>query len=80
MILLFFLRKCNLKLTFSGEMSMAMIRAYDEYGNIVEDYEKQIYDKAIDDFVNALDEVKVCEVYDCVSFYEIEHIAEQLKS
>lgn len=59
---------------------MAMIRAYDEYGNIVEDYEKQIYDKAIDDFVNALDEVKVCEVYDCVSFYEIEHIAEQLKS
>ena len=59
---------------------MPMIRAYDEYGNIIEDYEKQIYDKAIDDFVNALDEVKVCEVYDCVSFYEIEHIAEQLKT
>ena len=41
---------------------------------------REMYCKGIDDFVNALDEVKVCEVYDCVSFYEIEHIAEQLKA
>lgn len=31
-----------------------MIRAYDEYGNIVEDYEKQIYNKAVDDFVKMM--------------------------
>ena len=49
-------------------------------GKWLDEYDKQIRTEAIDDFVNALDEVKVCEVYDCVSFYEIEHIAEQLKS
>lgn len=38
------------------------------------------YNKAIDDFVTMCDEVKVCETYDCVSLYEIEHIAEQLKA
>lgn len=31
-----------------------MIRAYDENGNIVEDYERQIYNKAVDDLMNRL--------------------------
>lgn len=37
------------------------------------------YNKSIDDFVKMCDEVKICEIYDCVSLYDIEHIAEQLK-
>lgn len=31
-----------------------MIRAYDDYGNIIEDYEKSIYNKAIDYFASML--------------------------
>ena len=52
----------------------------DTIRNIHDNVAQEMYCKGIDDFVNALDEVKVCEVYDCVSFYEIEHIAEQLKA
>ena len=38
------------------------------------------YNKAVDDFIKMCDEVKICETYDCVLFYDIEHIAEQLKA
>lgn len=31
-----------------------MIRIYDEYYNIIVDYEKIIYNKAVDDFVERL--------------------------
>ena len=55
-----------------------MIRAYDEYGNIVDlvEWEKKIRSKAIDDFVYA---VKRRFPNDKNGIFHIEKIAEQLK-
>lgn len=59
-----------------------------ELRKIKEDYSKGMqtsyatfmYNKAIDDFVKMCDEVKICDIYDCVSLYDIEHMAERLKA
>ena len=55
-----------------------MIRAYDEYGNIVDlvEWEKKIRSKAIDDFVYT---VKIRFPNDKNGIFHIEKIAEQLK-
>ena len=61
-----------------------MIRAYDEYGNIIDlvEWEKQIRKTAIDDFVNNIkDELNCFEVKNldtCVLFDFINRKAEQL--
>lgn len=56
-----------------------MIRAYDEYGNIIDlvEWEKQIRTKAINDFVKmAYEELLYSE---CLTKIDIDYIAEQLK-
>ena len=56
-----------------------MIRAYDEYRNIIDlvEWEKQIRTKAIDDFVKmAYEELLYNE---CLTKIDIDYIAEQLK-
>lgn len=56
-----------------------MIRAYDEYGNIIDfvEWEKKIRLKAINDFVKmAYDELLYNE---CLTKIDIDYIAEQLK-
>ena len=56
-----------------------MIRAYDEYGNIIDlvEWEKQIRETAIDDFVKmAYDELLYNEH---LTEIDIDYIAEQLK-
>ena len=57
-----------------------MIRAYDEYGNIVDlvEWEKKIRSKAIDDFVNACKSNSLCQTFG-LRQSDIEKIAEQLK-
>lgn len=58
-----------------------MIRAYDEYGNIIEDYEKSIYNKAIDDFVKRIGEEMPCDICDgAEALFYVDEIAEQLKA
>ena len=66
-----------------------MIRAYDEYGNIVDlvEWEKQIRIKAIDDFVKELKarSIKVSTVKShtylkAVGTNEIDKIAQQMKN
>ena len=57
-----------------------MIRAYDEYGNIIDlvEWEKQIRETTIDDFVKmAYDELLYNEH---LSEIDINYIAEQLKA
>ena len=57
-----------------------MIRAYDEYGNIIDlvEWEKQIRETAIDDFVKmAYDELLYNEH---LTEIDINYIAEQLKA
>lgn len=62
-----------------------MIRAYDEYGNIIDlvEWEKQIRETAIDDFVNNIkDELNRFEVKNldtCVLYDLIDRKAEKLK-
>ena len=56
-----------------------MIKAYDEYGNIIDlvEWEKQIRTKVINDFVKmAYDELLYSE---CLTEIDINYIAEQLK-
>lgn len=63
-----------------------MIRAYDEYGNIIEDYEKSIYNKAIDDFADRLKQenketLPTHSGFCKMNFDEVvDEIAEQLKA
>ena len=63
-----------------------MIRAYDEYGNIIDlvEWEKQIRETAIDDFVNNIkDELNRFEVKNldtCVLYDLIDRKAEKLKT
>ena len=62
-----------------------MIRAYDEYGNIIDlvEWEKQIRETAIDDFVNnikeELDRFEVKNLDTCVLYDLIDRKAEKLK-
>ena len=58
-----------------------MIRAYDEYGNIVDlvEWEKHIRATAINDFVNACKEDILCQTFG-LHANGIERIAEQLKA
>ena len=57
-----------------------MIRAYDEYGNIIDlvEWEKKIRSKAIDDFVKMLYEELLYE--DGLTEIDVDYIAEQLKA
>ena len=58
-----------------------MIRADDEYRNAVDfflEWEKQIREKAIDDFVNACKSNTLCQTFG-LRQCDIEEMAEQLK-
>ena len=57
-----------------------MIRAYDEYGNIIDlvEWENHIRATAIDDFLEAIDRADREEPL-ILDMYEIEQIAEHLK-
>ena len=57
-----------------------MIRAYDEYGNIIDlvEWENYIRATAIDDFLEAIDRADREEPL-ILDMYEIEQIAEHLK-
>ena len=57
-----------------------MIRAYDEYGNIIDlvEWENHIRTTAIDDFLEAIDRADREEPL-ILDMYEIEQIAEHLK-
>ena len=56
-----------------------MIRAYDEYGNIIDliEWEKQIRETAIDDFVKMAYEELIYSEH--LTDIDIDYIAEQLK-
>ena len=59
-----------------------MIRADDEYRNAVDfflEWEKQIREKTIDDFVNACKSNTLCQTFG-LRQCDIEEIAEQLKA
>ena len=58
-----------------------MIRAYDEYGNIIDlvEWEKQLRATAIDDFLEAIDRADREEPL-ILDMYEIENLSEQLKN
>ena len=58
-----------------------MIRAYDEYGNIIDlvEWEKHIRATTIDDFLEAIDRADREEPL-ILDMYEIEQMAEQLKA
>ena len=57
-----------------------MIRAYDEYGNIIDlvEWENHIRATAIDDFLEAIDRADREEPL-ILDMYEIENLSEQLK-
>ena len=63
-----------------------MIRAYDEYGNIIDlvEWEKQIRKTAIDDFVNnikeELDRFEVQNIDTCVLYDLMDRKAERVKA
>lgn len=59
-----------------------MIRSDDEYGNAVDfflEWEKQIREKTIDDFVNACKSNTLCQTFG-LRQCDIEEIAEKLKA